>query len=768
MPKYLVFFITTIVQVWGQRDFIGSKCTLHILSVLPYPKDTPPYNTDYSDGPDIVPAGYLAAEMINNRSDILKDYYLELIEGHDGCGNIKSTPVENLLVQNIFYSGKNIVGIAGPRCYTSAAVAGLITAKDGIALVNVHTSSLFKLGNKNLYPYSFGATPSIERFVEAYVALIKLNKWKHVGILYQDDAGAYSVFESLNSKLSQMSGYVMSFSSVITESYLPLDSLQASSARAIIMISASSNLATMLMCIAFTKGAVFPQYQWTFLYNEPAEIVDIAFEYGGTPFNCSRTNLLQALENSILISVGFEPHSGDWNKTGISGLTYPQYKQEYARAIERYNNGFYGPPVRIANTTLWGNPFHDAIWILALALNATDTRLKEYNKSLCDFTYGQPSMTLMIQEEISRLDFLGVGGRIVYSNFSKFTPGMVTMWQVIWNTLQPLGNFNEEDFLQITALNNGTFLHLQEQKFQLNSALSVIFLIFSIIAVIFTAVFNVLNIIFRHHDSVKASSHRLNHLAYAGVYLLSMSVIMLTLTEGFSLRLSVKNIICNGVPWVSSIGFTAVYATVAVKLFRIYRLLIVMVENLQKPSESKMMRDSVLLAAIAALIVPDIVICAVWQCVDPIIVKSLTLIQKDRIIAVYVTYESCFMHSSRNLLPWMLSIFIYNGILCCIAAFLAFLTRSISMRNFQTGNILLISAFQFILCGVALPTLAILNINTPEHANFILSVYVTTCVLLMCSVYLCLFLLFLPPLYPIIKHALLHARQSLELPAHVL
>ena len=754
------YLLAAVVQVWGQGDLNAPKCTLHILSALPYPKGTPPYNTDYSDGPDIVPAGYLAVEMINNRSDILKDYCLKLLEGHDGCGSTTDTPVENLLVQNIFYSGKNIVGIAGPRCYTSAAVAGLITAKDRVALVNVHTSSLVDLGNKNLYPYSFGATPSIERFVEAYVALIKLNKWRHVGILYQDDAGYYSVFQSLNSKLNQMNGYEVSFSSVITESYLPLDSLQASSARAI-LISASSNLARMLMCIAYTKGAVFPQYQWTFLYRVPAEFVDIAFKYKGTTYNCSHANLLQALKNSILINFSYEPNSGDWNKTGISGLTYPQYKQEYARAIERYNNGFYGPPVRIANTTLWGNPFHDAVWILALALNATDTRLKEYNKSLCDFTYGQPSITLMIQEEISRLDFLGVGGRIVYSNFSRFTPGVVDMWQVISNIMQPLGNFNEYDMLQITRLNNDTFLRLHEQNYLFNSVPSIIFLVLSVIALIVTAVFNVLNTIFRHHESVKASSHRLNHLAYSGVYLLSMTVIMLTLTEGFSIPLSVHNILCNGVPWISSIGFTAVYATVTVKLFRIYKLLVVAAKKFQKPSESKPMRDSVLLAAIVTLILPDIVICAVWQSVDPIDVKPLTSIQMDASEPVYVTYESCIMRSSQSqlsFLPWKLSLVLYNGTLCCIATFIAFLTRSISVRNFQTGSILFMSAMQFVLCGIFIPTFDMLMIYSSEHAQFILSAYITFCLLLF--VYLCLFLLFLPPLYPVFKAAWLRSRQA--------
>ena len=59
------------------------------------------------------------------------------------------------------------------------------------------------------------------------------------------------------------------------------------------------------------------------------------------------------------------------------------------------------------------------------------------------------------------------------------------------------------------------------------------------------------------------------------------------------------------VPWVPSVGFTAVYATVAVKLFRIYKLHAYCrsTENFRKPFESKMLRDSLLLEAIAALIV---------------------------------------------------------------------------------------------------------------------------------------------------------------------
>ena len=753
LPLYAMIFITTFVHAWAKKSG-NLKCTLHILSALPYPSDSP---SDYSDGPDIVPAGYLAIDMINNRSDILNDYHLKLIDGHDVC--MDRTAVEILLVKNIFYSGKSIVGIAGPRCYVSSGVAGLITAKEGIALVNVHTSSSPFQGNTSLYPYSFGSTSYIDKFVDAYVELMKLEEWKHVGVLFMDDAGSYSVFNALNTKLNQMSGYEVAFSSIITDSYFPLDALQASSARAI-LVAASSTLARMLMCIAYFNSAMFPRYQWTFLYRITEEFVGTSFEYGGMSYNCSRIDLLLALKNSILINFSYEPNSDDYNKRGISGLTYLQYQQEYARAVQRYNNGYYGPPVRVANTTKWGNPFHDAVWILALALNATDTRLKEYNKSLCEYGFGQPSVTRIIQEEVSRLDFLGVGGRIRYSNGSRFTEGVVIMWLVISNTSQPLGYF--ENNLYITHT-NATFLHPQERSYKMNLLLSVIFLIVSILALILTAILHVLNIIFRNHESVKASSHRLNHMAYGGIYFLSLTIVMLTLTEGFSLPLSVTNVICNAVPWVSSIGFTAVDATMALKLFRIYRLLIIAVEKLRKPSNIKMMRDPVLLVAIAILCIPDIVICTVWQIVDPIKVKSYSSLQKDTVEPIYVTYESCFVHSSVYILPWLLSLFIYNGILCCIATFIAFLTRSISERNFKTGNILLISALQLVLCGVSFPTLVILNLNTTQDQDFILSVYIATCLLLSSFVYLFLMLLFLPPVYPPLKYILSHTRQKLTL-----
>ena len=121
--------------------------------------------------------------MINNRSDILGDYYLKLIDGQAGCGAAVFEISERVLVKEVFYSEKNIVGIVGPRCYDSAERVGLVTAKDGIALVNVHMSSALILGNATLYPYSMGTTPSILRFVDALTALMRHSGWTHIAVL---------------------------------------------------------------------------------------------------------------------------------------------------------------------------------------------------------------------------------------------------------------------------------------------------------------------------------------------------------------------------------------------------------------------------------------------------------------------------------------------------------------------------------------------------------------------------------------------------------
>ena len=65
--------ILLLVEVFSfleANEIPNQRCVLNILSILPYPSTMS--TVVESDGPDIIPAGYLALEMINKRSDILE------------------------------------------------------------------------------------------------------------------------------------------------------------------------------------------------------------------------------------------------------------------------------------------------------------------------------------------------------------------------------------------------------------------------------------------------------------------------------------------------------------------------------------------------------------------------------------------------------------------------------------------------------------------------------------------------------------------------
>ena len=63
----------------------GNTQKLYFLLLLPYPESTRP--SDHNAGTNVFLGGQIAVELINNRSDILHGYELELIEAASGCSN---------------------------------------------------------------------------------------------------------------------------------------------------------------------------------------------------------------------------------------------------------------------------------------------------------------------------------------------------------------------------------------------------------------------------------------------------------------------------------------------------------------------------------------------------------------------------------------------------------------------------------------------------------------------------------------------------------
>ena len=78
--------LLAILAVVGSQDVVVNKPnTLYLLSLLSYPDNDPSLVQSRTDGGTIIAGAQLALQEINNRTDVLANYNLELIPADDGC-----------------------------------------------------------------------------------------------------------------------------------------------------------------------------------------------------------------------------------------------------------------------------------------------------------------------------------------------------------------------------------------------------------------------------------------------------------------------------------------------------------------------------------------------------------------------------------------------------------------------------------------------------------------------------------------------------------
>ena len=102
--------------VSGQADDI---VPLPILVLVPYPDFRP--DSGWSRGLELLPAARIAAGEINNRTDILPGYRIELIEASsDACG-LSLTPKSISNFANFTFSASKAIAVTGLACSTVTA-----------------------------------------------------------------------------------------------------------------------------------------------------------------------------------------------------------------------------------------------------------------------------------------------------------------------------------------------------------------------------------------------------------------------------------------------------------------------------------------------------------------------------------------------------------------------------------------------------------------------------------------------------------------------
>ena len=688
----------------------------------------------FDDGHDIAPAAYLAVEQINNRSDILRDYNIKLIRADGGC-NVTERSV--IGINEIYCSCKPIVGIIGPSCGTSSMVISRIAANQHFSLVTIHYGQREFLGNRTLFPFAFGILGAHIVYVEAMVELVRHNSWTRLAVLYSEDDVDIARSRAIQERVNELQGFEIRFATAIYDDHIPLREVRNSFTR-VILILGTPEITLRTLCLASRQHMVFPNYQWVFMERIDSDFHNISFLFNGNHYNCSYSEIGNALNGNINLLFGAVGEDYDVQAVRDNGVTFQQYQQEYRRHVNEYKTQFNVT----SNEVDWSMGFYDAVWSLALALNDS---LEELNMNLTQVKTGSKVIAQTIGKHMVDLDFQGISGRIKFDNETGFNLGTtVNVYQYSQNITSTMVGEYSMNRLTFIREANPTFINAQfkNKHEHVNMTVVVLLLVTTVLIIPLAISLQIINVVYRGCKPIKASSPLLNHLIFAGCYFIQLSAVLYVLTETHEAISSVAGLyLCNLIPWLLTTGTTLIVGTVFVKTWRLHKIYV----NSKRLRNISYMSNKLLGGVVIFLVCVDIVVCIIWASVDKLNISQTRVMQlmEDKELPIVIVYESC---SSDHILTWIIVLLAPKVVLTLCSFFFALLTR-FNIKEFRTKNVVILVYLISILSGVMIPIFAIITILEVEITIRV----VILCLFLNLIVYLCVCLLFLPPIYALVK-----------------
>ena len=162
----VIFLYPTTFLFTTRNDSTNSKPTLTLLTALPFPSDI--LRPLYSGGHSLFPAVQLAMEHINNNSEILPDYTLEMLTVDSGCDTETARLV---LLSNVVHGSQPIAGIIGLPCSTAALGIAPLNNEGRLGVTQLIAGTSPQLNSRSDYPITFGIVSSSLVFAKAFITL---------------------------------------------------------------------------------------------------------------------------------------------------------------------------------------------------------------------------------------------------------------------------------------------------------------------------------------------------------------------------------------------------------------------------------------------------------------------------------------------------------------------------------------------------------------------------------------------------------------------
>nr|XP_006819246.1 PREDICTED: gamma-aminobutyric acid type B receptor subunit 1-like [Saccoglossus kowalevskii] len=446
-----------------------------------------------------------------------------------------------LLCEHVF-NGQQKIMVLGGGC--SVATAQIAAFSHLFNLIQVSYSAASpQLSNKSEYPLFLRTQQSDLAQNIGRIAILKHFGWKRVATLYQNekffvmviddmivkmrendinllaslsfnyhpsaDLDILKVNGDLIAKLADNDVQLVTSQSIVLAPVAALRKIKEEDAR-IIVVHSYEDHARALFCEAYRQGMYGATYAWLI----PGWYSDDWWKTEDSHINCTLDEMKKVLE-SVIETV--QDSKGPDNVTNINGETYAEYEERYLNILSSR------PEYKWVIPHMWHGLGYDAVWSMALALNAS-------------------------------IDEVALGGRVWFNEHGDRI-GRMAIYQI-------LGDAPPVDEQRWTY-----------EVISINETLSITVSILACLGIVMAAVFLGINIIYRDHGFIKLSSPRMNNIILSGAILVYLSIMPLGMTQSpFELSEYMRTISCIVGKWLLSVGFTLSFGSMFAKTWRVHRI----------------------------------------------------------------------------------------------------------------------------------------------------------------------------------------------------
>ena len=679
-----------------QDDQYQGQCpTFYLLSVEPYPVSDELAGI-WDKAFELIPAGHLAAEQINQHSNLLPGHELKLIDiDSEACGiNIIGKGIANVYRELVNPNQTCIVGVIGLFCSAvTSAISPVISHPNigGYVHIAASTSPVHRESDHGSNLFHIIESSSV--FNEATLALMHTYNWKRItSVRTESEFYFRSTADDFIEKLLSVPEYELVTCIHILDNSLAdfteKINIMASEGARISYWSVTYDEAAHLLCNAFQMNFTWPGYVYIIQEHNIGQVLQ-------TKTSCSREEMLTAMNGNFVLEYRLYVENDTYL---VSGVKYSEFQRFYNDKLKEFADVI-GENL---HSNLYANSLYDQVWAYALAINSSLPSLESQDLSFEDYGIGKqpPALSNIIKNMLKNVAFQGASGWIDFSE-NQESHTYVNIFQIQKGNPKLIGIYNPyarnvtltEAAPHVSDVPPDSFetVHNLLPHWLGVCILTSQGLLFGLIT---TNLFLILK--WKNEQDIKAISPFLSLLMMIGCYSLCITPVFLIANRMFVLsNTAVVKSLCYFKTW-TWIGTDLIVGVLFLKLLRIYHVF----ETFGKTS--RYWSDQYLFLYTLAICAGKAALVILWNSTGSIYLEIFKeYIKKTDQLPYYVMTVRCSVSGM-----WLAVTKLYSGALLFLAMVLAIETRHIEKNRFKDTK--KVNAFIFLVVIVTFTSASLL------------------------------------------------------------